>query len=204
MGRLILIPLPKDMAETLKQGGAPCRIVPAAGLVGVNSSPSVFTLDPLSNLIEFTSSPVFGLGSKGTNNAATNTPSSSDAKRIKLDNAGVLPVKQAPARGKRIGILTSGGDSSGMNAAVRSITRYAIYKGCDPYAVYDGYDGLVDGGNKIVRLGWEDVRGFLSVVSLSLDLTAASIFFILPHFQRKISSAHQMMREFTECGGIYG
>jgi 6-phosphofructokinase 1 len=46
---------------------------------------------------------------------------------------------------KRFGILTSGGDCPGMNAAVRSITRTALYKNCEPYAVYSGYKGLIDG-----------------------------------------------------------
>ena len=64
---------------------------------------------------------------------------------------------------KRIGVLTSGGDSQGMNAAVRAITRFALQKDCIPFAIYEGYQGLVDGGDKIKQLGWEDVRGFLSM-----------------------------------------
>ena len=63
----------------------------------------------------------------------------------------------------KLGILTSGGDSSGMNAAIRSITRYSLQKGLVPYAIFEGYQGLVDGGEKIRKLGWEDVRGLLSV-----------------------------------------
>ena len=38
---------------------------------------------------------------------------------------------------KKIGILTSGGDSSGMNAAVRAITRFALHKGCIPFAILE-------------------------------------------------------------------
>lgn len=63
---------------------------------------------------------------------------------------------------KRIGMLTSGGDSSGMNASVRAMTRIAIARGCIPFAIYEGFQGLVDGGDKIKQFGWEDVRGFLS------------------------------------------
>jgi 6-phosphofructokinase 1 len=63
---------------------------------------------------------------------------------------------------KRVGILTSGGDSCGMNAAVRSITRVALQKGCIPFAIFEGYQGLVDGGDKIKQLQWDDVRGYLS------------------------------------------
>jgi polyphosphate kinase 2 (PPK2 family) len=66
---------------------------------------------------------------------------------------------------RKIGVLTSGGDSSGMNAAVRAITRYALQRGCQPYAIFEGYNGLVEGGDKIKSLGWEDVRGLLSMVT---------------------------------------
>ena len=44
-----------------------------------------------------------------------------------------------------IGVLTSGGDSPGMNAAIRSIVRAGISYGHDVYAIYNGYRGLVAG-----------------------------------------------------------
>jgi 6-phosphofructokinase 1 len=44
---------------------------------------------------------------------------------------------------KSIGILTSGGDAPGMNAAIRSVTRSAIYNGLTVYGIYRGYKGLV-------------------------------------------------------------
>lgn len=46
---------------------------------------------------------------------------------------------------KKIGILTSGGDAPGMNAAVRSLTRAAIENGIKVAHVYNGYQGLVNG-----------------------------------------------------------
>ena len=46
---------------------------------------------------------------------------------------------------KRIGVLTSGGDAPGMNAAVRSITRYGIYREMEVYGIKRGYEGLIDG-----------------------------------------------------------
>ena len=46
---------------------------------------------------------------------------------------------------KKIGILTSGGDAPGMNAAVRAATRYAIDKDQRIFAIHGGYQGLVDG-----------------------------------------------------------
>ncbi|XMB85710.1 6-phosphofructokinase [Mycoplasmatota bacterium WC44] len=45
---------------------------------------------------------------------------------------------------KRIGILTSGGDSPGMNAAVRSVARTAITMGHEVYGIYYGFKGLLE------------------------------------------------------------
>ncbi|OGX61322.1 MAG: 6-phosphofructokinase [Paenibacillus sp. RIFOXYA1_FULL_44_5] len=45
---------------------------------------------------------------------------------------------------KSIAVLTSGGDSQGMNAAVRAVVRSAIFHGLDVYAVYQGYQGLIN------------------------------------------------------------
>ena len=45
---------------------------------------------------------------------------------------------------KSIGVLTSGGDAPGMNAAVRAVVRSAIANGFKVYGIYDGYNGLAD------------------------------------------------------------
>ena len=45
---------------------------------------------------------------------------------------------------KYIGILTSGGDASGMNAAIRAVTRGAICNGYGVKGIYRGYEGLID------------------------------------------------------------
>ncbi|KAI1642817.1 6-phosphofructokinase [Daldinia loculata] len=63
---------------------------------------------------------------------------------------------------KKIAVMTSGGDSPGMNAVVRAVVRMAIHMECDPYCVYEGYEGLVQGGNFIRKMEWNDVRGYLS------------------------------------------
>ena len=44
---------------------------------------------------------------------------------------------------RKIGVLTSGGDSPGMNACVRAVVRYAIYQGLDVYGIERGYTGLI-------------------------------------------------------------
>ncbi len=61
----------------------------------------------------------------------------------------------------RIAVMTSGGDAQGMNAAVRSVVRSALDKGVEVYAVYEGYRGLIDGGDQIRKMSWESVGGIL-------------------------------------------
>ena len=46
---------------------------------------------------------------------------------------------------KNIGVLTSGGDAPGMNAAVRAVVRAAISKGMNVYGIHRGYVGLLTG-----------------------------------------------------------
>ena len=45
---------------------------------------------------------------------------------------------------KRVGVLTSGGDAPGMNAAIRSTVRACIYYGIEPVVIYEGYKGLIE------------------------------------------------------------
>jgi 6-phosphofructokinase 1 len=61
---------------------------------------------------------------------------------------------------RRIGILTSGGDAPGMNAAIRAVVRTAAAKGVESAAVYRGYQGLMDGA--IVPLSIRDVGGIIT------------------------------------------
>jgi 6-phosphofructokinase 1 len=61
----------------------------------------------------------------------------------------------------KIGVLTSGGDAPGMNAAVRSVVRAALAEGADVFVIYEGYQGMCDGGDRIRRMKWEDVGGIL-------------------------------------------
>lgn len=62
---------------------------------------------------------------------------------------------------KRIGVLTSGGDAQGMNAAVRAVVRTAINQKVEVFAICEGYQGMVDGGKRIRPLQWQDVGGIL-------------------------------------------
>lgn len=60
---------------------------------------------------------------------------------------------------KTIGVLTSGGDAPGMNAAVRAVTRAAIGSGVRVKAVYRGYKGLIDG--EVKEFSSQDVSGII-------------------------------------------
>ncbi|GAA5921416.1 hypothetical protein JCM3775_003039 [Rhodotorula graminis] len=137
------------------------------------------------------------------------------------NTGGLSPAEPAtPASGKRrtrLAVLTSGGDSAGMNAAVRAVVKMAIARGCEAFVVREGWEGLVRGneesahvetnasspplagapvatdaapekrrggfvatygegellkegegeqtlkGRYIIRVGWDDVRGFASI-----------------------------------------
>ena len=61
---------------------------------------------------------------------------------------------------KRIGVLTSGGDAPGMNAAVRAVVRTAISHGVEVVGIYRGYSGLIDGDIK--PLAFRDVSNSIS------------------------------------------
>src|SRR5512146_2524344 len=62
---------------------------------------------------------------------------------------------------KVIGVLTSGGDAPGMNPALRAVVRVAIGRGARVFAIYEGYQGMVDGGERIRELKNNDVGGII-------------------------------------------
>ncbi|XP_070237317.1 ATP-dependent 6-phosphofructokinase, platelet type isoform X2 [Bos mutus] len=72
-------------------------------------------------------------------------------------------LEQLSGAGRAIGVLTSGGDAQGMNAAVRAVVRMGIYVGAKVYFIYEGYQGMVDGGSNIVEADWESVSSILQV-----------------------------------------
>lgn len=61
---------------------------------------------------------------------------------------------------KTIGVLTSGGDSPGMNAAIRAVVRTAAYRGVRAFGIERGYQGLIDG--RIREMGPRDVGGIIN------------------------------------------
>ncbi|KAI8381558.1 6-phosphofructokinase [Radiomyces spectabilis] len=111
----------------------------------------LYALDPLNNMIVFANKPAF--------------PSLLDKHDILSQGAptAVKAASQPSPKRKKIAVLTSGGDAPGMNPAVRAVVRYGISKGCEVFAVYEGYQGLVDGGERIRKMDWKSVRGWLAV-----------------------------------------
>src|SRR6476620_10405688 len=63
---------------------------------------------------------------------------------------------------KRLAVMTSGGDAQGMNPAVRAVVRTALHHGAEIYAVYEGYRGLIEGGDSIRPTTFDDVSGILN------------------------------------------
>ncbi|HRO41781.1 MAG TPA: 6-phosphofructokinase [Flavipsychrobacter sp.] len=59
----------------------------------------------------------------------------------------------------KIGLLTSGGDSPGMNAAIRAIVRTAIYYGIEVYGIRRGYQGMIEGD--IFKMQTTDVANII-------------------------------------------
>ncbi|CAI5210011.1 ANL_HP_G0168100.mRNA.1.CDS.1 [Saccharomyces cerevisiae] len=124
----------------------------------------VFLKDPMGNNITFS----------GLANATDSAPTSKDAfleatsedkiiSRASSDASDLLrQTLGSSQKKKKIAVMTSGGDSPGMNAAVRAVVRTGIHFGCDVFAVYEGYEGLLRGGKYLKKMAWEDVRGWLS------------------------------------------
>ena len=70
------------------------------------------------------------------------------------------PLDDTPPRPK-LGILTSGGDAQGMNAAVRAVVRTGLSMGAQVFAIFEGYQGIIEGGEGIKEFGWDDVGSIL-------------------------------------------
>ena len=86
------------------------------------------------------------------------------------------------AKIKTIGILTSGGDAPGMNAAIRAVTRSGICNGFNIKGIYRGYDGLIKG--EVKSFSTEDVSGIINRGGTILK-TARSKEFATPEGREK-------------------
>ncbi len=70
-------------------------------------------------------------------------------------------MNSAEQQKRRLGILTSGGDAPGMNAALRAAVRTALEAGVDAVAIREGFRGLVAGGDAFKSMTWDDVGGIM-------------------------------------------
>ena len=118
----------------------------------------------------------------------------------------MAPVNGVPAplpgKKRRIGVMTSGGDAPGMNGVVRAVVRMSISKGCEAYGIYEGYEGLVQGGDLIKQMYWEDVRGWLSEGGTLIGTARCKAFFERPG---RLRAAKNMVMAGIDaliiCGG---
>jgi len=97
----------------------------------------------------------------------------------------------AAAKTTTIGVLTSGGDAPGMNAAIRAVVRTSMAHGAQVLGVINGFDGLINGEFK--PLGARDVGGILQRGGTILQ-TSRSAHFTLPKGQR------EAIRRMNEAG----
>ncbi|KAK4058394.1 6-phosphofructokinase, alpha subunit [Microbotryomycetes sp. JL221] len=166
-------------------------------------------------------------------------------------DAGVSDAAAALGRAQRLAVLTSGGDCSGMNAAVRAVVRMGIARGCEVYVVREGWEGLVRGnaqdvepsviapgapstskplpnrrkgdfvatygegeklkegegeqtlrGKYIIRVGWDDVRGFASLGGTLIGTARCAAF---REVEGRRTAAHNLIKHGIDalvvCGG---
>ena len=83
---------------------------------------------------------------------------------------------------KTIGVMTSGGDAPGMNAAIRAVTRAGIYNGFRIMGIYRGWDGLIN--DEIREFSTENVSGIINMGGTILK-TARSKEFLTPEGRKK-------------------
>lgn len=122
--------------------------------------------------------------------------------QVNLSPPTMPPIPQADGTRKRIAVLTSGGDSPGMSGAVRAVVRQALASDCKAFAVYEGYQGLVEGGDMIKEMQWEDVRGFLSEGGTLIGTARCKAFMERPG---RLTAANNMIERGIDalviCGG---
>jgi len=118
----------------------------------------IYTYDPLLNLLEFHDESAY---SKFMD--VTETSEQSQKKKY---------TNEKPE--KKIAIMTSGKETSGMNAAIRALVRCGLTEKITPYIIFNGFKGLVKGGSSIKSAGWEDVRDLLPLGGTVLDSSDCS------------------------------
>ncbi|XP_040213030.1 ATP-dependent 6-phosphofructokinase, liver type [Rana temporaria] len=93
--------------------------------------------------------------------------------------------------GKALAVLTSGGDAQGMNAAVRAVTRMGIYVGAKVFHVYEGYEGLVEGGDCIKQANWLSVSNIIQLGGTIIGSARCKAF---TTHEGRLAAAHNLVQ----------
>ena len=91
----------------------------------------------------------------------------------------------------KIGVLTSGGDAPGMNAAIRAVVRTGIYHGLEVYGIMRGYQGMID--DDIIKMETKSVPNIIQRGGTILKTARCKEFF-------SIRGKKKSIREFKEPG----
>jgi 6-phosphofructokinase 1 len=90
---------------------------------------------------------------------------------------------------KKIAIICSGGDVSGMNAALKRFVEYALYRGLQPYFVHNGYEGLID--DEITPADYRDVAGIITRGGTKIGSSRSKRFMDAAYRKTAIANLHQ-------------
>lgn len=93
----------------------------------------------------------------------------------------------------RIGIITSGGDAPGMNAAIRAVTRCALDRGIEVIGIHEGWQGVVDGSDRFEVFNWRSVGGILQLGGTILGTARSEDF-------RKVQGRRKAARNLVNAG----
>jgi 6-phosphofructokinase 1 len=93
----------------------------------------------------------------------------------------------------RIGIMTSGGDAPGMNAAIRAVTRCALDRGMEVIGIHEGWQGVVLGGTYFEPFNWRSAGGILQIGGTVLGTARSEAF-------RTLEGRQQAVRNLVEAG----
>ncbi len=93
----------------------------------------------------------------------------------------------------KIAVLTSGGDSPGMNAAIRAVVRTAIYRDVEVMGIMRGYQGLID--NDLISLEAKDVANIVQTGGTILKSARCQEF--MSYEGRKKATIHLRITELT-------
>lgn len=94
---------------------------------------------------------------------------------------------------KRIGLMTSGGDAQGMNAAVRAVIRTAIRGGAEVFGIFDGYMGLMHPETNVRQLDSSFAGGILSMGGTVLGTARCNE-------MRDVAGRRQAIKSLVTCG----